>query len=194
MDNTLIYSETHALCLRLALFAADTRVDVLDNDNETPALDTASSDLYGAAAWTSFACTLITALLIVYRLHTIPRKERIYNRILKNLLDTFIQSGALLVMASLTFATIMTVSVSTFSSISQFVVISVAASFANSFFPIIFVCPLIFFLEILSEALWQGIAPTIMVAQVMRPSPQTASNMTVNAADLEYQRTDGALG
>lgn len=65
-----------------------------NNLNVSPALAARINDMLAAAFFISFATTLVTTVLIAYRIHSVSQNQGASSRRFKHIIDIVVQSGA----------------------------------------------------------------------------------------------------
>lgn len=123
------------------------------------------NELISAALFTTFACTLSTTLLIIYRLYPIANRDRGINtsaQRFKHIVDILIQSAALYSLAALAYAISSVLPLDN----TQNTALVSAQIYSSSLFLFVAVCPKQFSTAWIMLTQGQGVAPTGMVARV----------------------------
>ncbi|KAF8173662.1 hypothetical protein BJ912DRAFT_991827 [Pholiota molesta] len=74
------------------------------NTNISLALDTKINALLATAYFTSFATTLVTTVLIAYRIHSVSKAQGASSRRFKHIMDIIVQSGVIYALSQFTSA------------------------------------------------------------------------------------------
>ncbi|KAF8162114.1 hypothetical protein BJ912DRAFT_1006660, partial [Pholiota molesta] len=142
-----------------ALFFVEIIFDGIDGEFVSEALSITLNALLSAAFFITFATTLITTILIAYRIYSVSKQEGVSARRFKHIIDIVIQSGAMNSLTLLVNAIIVVLPGSILNTIN-----SAANTYAENIVPYVL-----------------AMSTTIMVARVALLSAETTFPSTVSA-------------